>query len=51
MGESALSSFGDEVIVANARQVNLIGASDRNNDRLDVQTLARLARVDPAASA
>lgn len=42
-----LKSFGHEVIVANARQVKLISASSRKDDRLDAQTLARLARVDP----
>ena len=42
-----LSSFGHEVIVANARQVKLISSSSRKDDRLDAQTLARLARVDP----
>ena len=42
-----LSSWGHEVIVANARQVKLISASSRKDDRLDAQTLARLARVDP----
>lgn len=42
-----LSSFGHEVIVANARQVKLISASTRKTDRLDAQTLARLARLDP----
>jgi transposase len=42
-----LSSFGHEVIVANARQVKLISASSRKDDRLDAQTLARLARMDP----
>jgi transposase len=35
------------VIVANARQVQLISASSRKNDRVDARTLARLARVDP----
>ena len=43
-----LKGFGHEVIVANARQVKLISASSRKDDRLDAQTLARLARVDPA---
>lgn len=43
-----LKEFGHEVIVANARQVKLISASSRKDDRLDAQTLARLARVDPA---
>jgi transposase len=42
-----LKSFGHEVIVANARQVKLITQSSRKNDKLDAQTLARLARVDP----
>jgi transposase len=42
-----LSQLGHEVIVANARQVKLISASSRKDDRLDAQTLARLARVDP----
>jgi transposase len=42
-----LKAFGHEVIVANARQVKLISQSSRKNDRLDAQTLARLARVDP----
>jgi transposase len=42
-----LRGFGHEVIVANARQVKLISASSRKDDRLDAQTLARLARVDP----
>ena len=42
-----LGSLGHEVIVANARQVKLISASSRKNDRLDAQTLARLARMDP----
>src|ERR1700687_3318276 len=42
-----LKSFGHEVIVANARPVKLISNSSRKNDRLDAQTLARLARVDP----
>jgi len=42
-----LKSCGHEVIVANARQVQLISKSSRKNDRMDAQTLARLARVDP----
>jgi transposase len=42
-----LKQCGHEVIVANARQVKLISASSRKDDRLDAQTLARLARVDP----
>jgi transposase len=42
-----LAGWGHEVIVANARQVKLISQSSRKDDRLDAQTLARLARVDP----
>jgi len=42
-----LQSLGHEVIVANARQVKLISTSSRKDDRVDAQTLARLARVDP----
>ena len=42
-----LKSLGFEVIVANARQVQLISASSRKNDRMDALLLARLARVDP----
>jgi transposase len=42
-----LTALGHEVIVANARQVKLISASSRKNDRLDARMLARLARVDP----
>ncbi len=42
-----LESLGHEVIVANARQVQLISQSSRKDDRLDAQMLARLARVDP----
>jgi len=42
-----LSQLGFEVIVANARQVRLISASSRKNDRMDAQLLARLARADP----
>ena len=39
-----LSDLGHEVIVAHARKVRLIGESRRKDDRLDAQTLARLAR-------
>src|SRR6266404_4633473 len=42
-----LSGLGFEVIVANARQVQLISASSRKNDRLDAGMLGRLGRVDP----
>jgi transposase len=42
-----LSASGHEVIVAHARNVRLIGESGKKDDRLDAQTLARLARIDP----
>ena len=42
-----LSELGHEVIVAHARNVRLIGESRRKDDRIDAQTLARLARIDP----
>ena len=42
-----LTSLGFETIVANARQVQLISANSRKNDRMDALLLARLARVDP----
>ena len=42
-----LTKLGFEVIVANARQVQLISASSRKNDRMDAPVGARLARVDP----
>jgi transposase len=42
-----LKELGHEVVVANPRQVKLITESSRKDDRLDAQTLARLARIDP----
>ena len=42
-----LNELGHEVIVAHARTVRLIGESRKKDDRLDAQTLARLARIDP----
>ena len=42
-----LSEVGHEVIVAHARNVRWIGESRKKDDRLDAQTLARLARIDP----
>jgi transposase len=42
-----LSELGHEGIVANARKVRLIGENRKKDDRLDAQTLARLARIDP----
>src|SRR5882762_6481750 len=41
-----LTQLGHEVIVADARNVRLIGESSRKGDRLDARTLARLARID-----
>ena len=41
-----LNELGHEVIVAHARNVRLIGESRRKDDRLDAQTLARLARIN-----
>jgi transposase len=42
-----IAGRGHEVIVANPHKVKLISQSVRKNDRIDAQTLARLARVDP----
>jgi len=42
-----LKELGHEVVVANPKQVKLITESSRKDDRLDAQTLARLARIDP----
>lgn len=41
-----LTQLGHEVVVANARQVQLIGQSTKKDDRLDARTLARLVRID-----
>src|SRR5947209_19827175 len=46
-----LSELGHEVIVANARKVRLIGESRKKDDRLDAQTLARLARIELESAA
>ena len=42
-----MTELGHEVIVAHARNVQLISESSRKDDRLDARTLARLARIDP----
>ena len=42
-----LAGLGHEVIVAHARNVQLITESRRKDDRIDARTLARLARIDP----
>jgi len=44
---SLLSELGHEVIVAHAHNLRLIEESRKKDDRLDAQTLARLARIDP----
>lgn len=43
-----LERLGHEVIVANACKVRAIFGNPRKTDRSDAQTLARLARLDPA---
>jgi len=43
-----LEGLGHEVLVANARKVRAIYDNPRKGDRNDAQTLARLARLDPA---
>ncbi len=42
-----LESLGHEVLVANASKVALIYKNSRKHDRVDAETLARLARLDP----
>src|ERR1019366_4918454 len=42
-----LGKLGYEVIVANARQLQLISKSSRKSDKVDANTLARMARADP----
>jgi transposase len=42
-----LRELGHEVLVAHAQKVQLISKSNRNDDRHDARTLARLARIDP----
>jgi transposase len=42
-----LEDFGHEVLVANPRSVRLIYANDSKTDRVDAETLARVARLDP----
>jgi transposase len=41
-----LQECGHTVVTANARNVKLITQSKRKNDKVDAETLARLARVD-----
>ncbi len=42
-----LKKCGHDVIVANARRVRLIYASDNKTDKVDAESLARLGRLDP----
>ena len=42
-----IEKCGHEVIVANARKVRLIYASDNKTDPIDAESLARLGRLDP----
>jgi transposase len=42
-----LAELGNEVIVANAREVRLISQRNFKSDDIDAETLARLGRVDP----
>ena len=43
-----LTELGHETIVANARKLRLVYESDNKNDEVDAESLARLARLDPA---
>lgn len=43
-----LRELGHDVLVANARKLRAIYHNPRKDDRVDAQTLARLARLDPA---
>jgi transposase len=42
-----LQELGDEVIVANVRELRAISHSDRKSDHADAEKLARFARLDP----
>src|ERR1700735_111898 len=42
-----LQELGHEVIVANVRELRAISHSDRKSDQVDVEKLARYARLDP----
>jgi transposase len=43
-----LKELGHNVLVANARKLRAIYQNPRKGDRVDAETLARLARLDPA---
>jgi transposase len=42
-----VAALGHTVLVANARKLRVIFDTDTKNDRVDAQTLARVARLDP----
>lgn len=42
-----LSSYGHQVVVADARKLRLIYENPRKSDRVDAEYLARLVRLDP----
>src|SRR5258708_9029158 len=42
-----LQELGQEVIVANVRELRAISHSDRKSDQVDAEKLARFARLDP----
>jgi transposase len=41
-----IAGLGRDVVVANARKLRMIYASDRKNDEIDAEMLARVGRVD-----
>lgn len=43
-----VSTFGHEVVVANARKVRAISTNERKSDLVDARMLARLGRMDPS---
>ncbi len=43
-----LSSYGHEVVVADARKLRLIYENPRKSDRVDAEYLAKLVRLDPS---
>jgi len=43
-----LQQLGHEVLVANSRKLRAIYGNPRKGDRADTETMARLARLDPA---
>src|ERR1017187_59642 len=49
-GSQLLTGLGHQVIVANARKIRAITASESKNDRNDAEKLARFAAHDPRRS-